>query len=314
VAVTLAGALVWTLASGARAERIHFADPTREPLDGEIVSYQDAGIEVRVTRIIAGQRAGTVERIPWSAVDHLEYPPLPGETEVLADPASASPDRIKELWLAKLPHLKRPRSNAGDIGLLFAERLLDIPSEHPWQRSLEIFARIEQDDWNPANHARARQGRLRAMIALGRIDEATREAREMAEQTENPVILLEAEYVLGTVAFNRLLALEKEHPRWMDDDEVRPVRESHFHEALDHFLRPFLFYGSEEAASARGLVAAARVHLHAGDLVQARHCAGDVVRLYPDTSFRAEAERLLRELEAPPPASPGSVPVPSSTP
>ncbi len=279
------------------ADTVHFVNGFREPLEGEITSFQEAGIVVRGTVTLSGgQKASSTEQIPWNAIDHLMFSPLPGETTLLSNPGAAGLKDLEELWMAKLPHLKRPRSNAGDVGILFAERLLTLESEYPWERAMGIFTSIDRDDWNPATRARAKQGRLRTLIALGRIQEATREAVLMAEQSEDPFALLESRYVLATIAFNQLKELEKEHPRWMDDDEVRPKREILFHDALDLYLFAYLFHGSEEPAAARGLLGAAEVHRFAGDAVSAGHCAGDIVRLYPDTIHRPEAERFLEEL------------------
>ncbi len=282
-----------------RGETVYFLDSARPPLQGEVTSFGDSGITLRVAITLSESLQGaSTETISWSAIAHIDFPILDQEPEALADPGKVSLETLRELWMEKLPHLSRSKSNAGEIGLLYAERLLAEPSEVALRRAMDVFLTVERSDWNKAHLPRAKRGRLRALIASGQVEEATREAQVMASQSEEPEILLEAKYVLATAAFTRLRDLQKEHPRWMEDDDVLPKRAALLHDALDLFLHAYLFFGSEENASAQGLLGAAQVHQFAGDVSNARACAQDILRLYPQTAARPEAERLLNSLSS----------------
>ena len=91
------------------------------------------------------------------------------------------------------------------------------------------------------------------------------------------------------------MPLELAHPRWIEDDEVRPEREALFHRAVDRHLFAYLHYGSEEAVAARGLWGAREVFEFAGEGERARECARDVVELYPETEFADKARDYLKK-------------------
>jgi tetratricopeptide (TPR) repeat protein len=271
---------------------VHIKD--HDPVEGEIQFINEEKVTLKTTIELApGQFGSRTVDIAAKFIDFIEFEPLPGETEILADPAAADLSALEALWDAKRVHLGRPRSNAGQVAMAYAERLLEVDSEIQRQTAHEIFEKVEKNDWNRENEQLAKQGRLRALIALGQIEEAIGEAEKMAEESEDPRALIEAKFVLGIAEFNQLKALEEEHPKWMEDDEVRPKRNEHYNNALDRFLFSYLFYGSEETASARGLWMAAEVYSLAKDTRNAQRCAEDIVRLYPNTIFKPRAEQLL---------------------
>ncbi len=283
----------WILATGmARAEDVvHLTDG--RALRGEILLDDEREVRLRMQRQLSGGRTGSVtETIPWTQIDFIEFASTPEAEAIFANPADASLDDLEKLWLENLKYLGRPRSIAGRAGLLFAGRLRESDSEFAWGRAVSLLQRIESGDWNPERQREARRLRLQVMIRQGKIDEAVREARLMVDEAEDPTVVLEAKHVLATIRFDQLKALEEENPRWERDDEVRPVRNEHYHEALDLSLYPFLFHGWQTEASARGLLQAARIYRHGGDNRRARLCAKDILRHYP-TSDAANAARIL---------------------
>jgi hypothetical protein len=80
---------------------------------------------------------------------------------------------------------------------------------------------------------------------------------------------------------------------------VRPERERLFHEALDLYLFPYLFHGTETAAAARGLWGGLQLCQSGGAPAEARELAMDLTILYPGTPQAAEARRFL-ETNPPP--------------
>ncbi len=246
--------------------------------------------EDSVTLRVRGEVGSSVGRISYPNIEFIEFSPLEGEDKAVTR------EELQKIWTQKQKHLHRPRSNAGNFGLAFAEKLLESENRFEHERAKSLFELIEGKDWNAENHARAKQGRLRSMIALGQIKEAMQEARVMADEAEDPRVLIEAKYVLASAEFDQLKAIEEDNPRWDLDDEIRPKRNEYFNAALDQFLFAYLFYGSEEESSARGLIGAANVYVFAKNPANARLCAEDVVKLYPNTSYRKTAEELIATL------------------
>lgn len=193
-------------------------------------------------------------------------------------------------------------SPAAAIGRRYADLLLAHENPLFHQRALDIYMRLEKDAWSPSERALGRQGRLRAMIATGRAGEAVEEAVSLAESSEDPAVLIEAKYILATAEESRLRQLLEDHPRWEEDIFVRPERHRLYHAALDLFLYPALFYGSEIEAASRGLWAACRIYQLGGDTLNARATAEDIVVLYPGTPEAHSAQDFLAQ--DPGPATP----------
>lgn len=273
----------------------------------EIVAITDNILTYRTTIDIGGGRTASAQpTISPGAVDFIEFGALPGEEEILGDPLATPLKAIEALWDEASKHLHRPRSNAGEIGLLYAGRLLGEAESFQWDFSLAVFDRIRERDWNPRNRQNAWKGRLQALIQLGRLDQAAAEARELAAQSEDPEMMIEARYALARADFATLRQLESDHPKWEEDETVRPERERLYHAVIDQFLWPYLFHGTEEALAARGLVAAAEAHRFAGRGVEADACLRDVLVLYPDTPSVAAARAALEALPDPPSTEPVS--------
>lgn len=269
--------------------------------EGKILLIDDEKLSLEIRHELSpGNFGSRTVNVPLDYIDYIEFEATQGEAELLADPAAADIEALSALWDEKRKYLHRPRSNSGTVALAYANKLLAISeNEVRAAQAKELFEKIGSDDWNEDNKRLAKQGRLRAMIAMGEMDTAISEATKMAEETEDPKILIEAKFVLASAEFSKLKAIEKEHPRWMEDDEVKPSRNLHYNEALDLFLFPYLFYGSEEEASARGLWNAVEVYRFSKDESNARSCAEDIIKLYSNTTYEPRAKQFLSTIEAP---------------
>jgi len=189
--------------------------------------------------------------------------------------------QLKSQWEFWKPFVAVPRAPAGMIGLAYAQKLFaDNPTD---PMVLELLVDIEASSWSQADREQARRGRLAAMIAAGRVEEAEKEARQLASISEDPTLVLEAHYVLGQAAEKELAQLEKDNPRWQEDPFVVPRRSELFQEALDHYLFGPLFFGSSTVQAARGLNGAKQLHETYGSQADALECARDLAALYPST-------------------------------
>ncbi len=274
---------------------VHLSDGTT--MAGVIETITDEFVNVRTTVDMGGGRIASAKRqFAMAQVEYIDFAPLPGEERVLANPSDASDVPVAELealWSKRRMHLHRPNSKAGLLGLALAEAYLRADGDFERGRALDVFAAIEQSAWREDTRNSAREGRLRALIALRRLDEALAEARKLAETSEDSRMLIEARFVLAQVDFEKLKSLVEENPKWQEDDIVRPDVEKLYHSTIDQFLFAYLFHGTEEAAAARGLMHAAMVYSLFEKTELARACAEDVVALYPTTEQAPQAEKLL---------------------
>jgi len=234
-----------------------------------------------------------VVSIPRPTVLRIEFGADPVLERALAGPPDAAV--LAPLWAKWEPFLATPKSPSGRVALAYGDALLagDPASA---AAAFALFTRIEKEAWDPDVRERAKQGRLRAMIATGRAAEAVGEAKALAAISEDPAVLIQAKYILASAAEKALRELVEDNPRWQEDIHVLPERNRLYNEAIDEYLYPALFLGSEASAAARGLWGAAGVYRFAGEDARARECARDLVRLYPGASEAAMAEKFLAGL------------------
>lgn len=271
--------------SSSAQDIITLVNGARQP--GRVISVDATTIRIQATTI-PGQSPATVA-LPRSQIRSVAF----GETPVLLDLAGNPKGRAVELlrlWNERQSLLSLPESAVGALGLAVGEDMLRSPDPARKSAALAHFERLAKEDWDPARRALAAQGRLRALIAVGRAAEAVAAARKIAEETSDPTILTEAKQVLGEASLAEFKRFLEENPRWEDDPLVRPERHRLYHATLDLFLFGHLFGGGSPAA-ARGLWGAIQTYRLAGDLASARETARDIEVLYPGTpqaTFAAE--------------------------
>ncbi len=267
------------------------------PYSCKILSLENGILNISVV-LRPGQPAATVS-VPLSSLTKVIFAENEEETALLE---KATPDDLGKmiaLFRSKRSLLPLPESNSGQIGLKLGNVLLASGFESNAEEALKLFTLLEAEDWNTDRRALARQGRLRAMIATGRSEEAVAEARQLVTEVEDPAILIEARYVLATAAREEFESLVEENPRWEEDPMVRPERHRLYHEIIDLYFFPYLFHGDQEEAAARGLLALVKFFDVNGPREQAAELATDLTLLYPKTPEATEAAELLKTLPPP---------------
>ncbi len=266
---------------------------------GRITTMDDRFLRLEV-QLITNQPPAEVS-IPLNEIERVVFAERPEETELLANPIGKLGE-ITSRWTAKEPFLSIENSNAGAFGLAYANALINSTRESDWQAGYDIFLDIEGNDWSPTRNALAKQGKLRAMIRLGRAEEAVEEAKTLAASSEDPAVLIEATYVLADNAYREFTQLMEDNPRWEEDIFVRPERHRLYNEALNYLLHPYLFHGTEAPQATRGMWQAVQLYQQANELERASALANDIVELYPDAAEAPLASTLLTEInpEKPP--------------
>ena len=268
-----------------------------EAITDNIVTY------ITEIKLSSGQTGVAKRTIPTAQIKFIDYGPIAGETELLENLKTATVEEIDAVWDKKYAHLHRPKNNAGTIGIALGNALLREESEFKWRRALELFDHIHERAWDEPSKNEARQGRLRSLIRMGDLETAIHEARQLASETEDPTMLIEARYIVARADFERLKKLEDENPKWEEDDTVLPERNRLYHATVDEFLWPYLFHGTKEEQAARGLVAAGEVYRFAEKEDDAAACFEDAMKLYPETEAAKSAQQFLENSNKPTPTN-----------
>lgn len=247
-----------------------------------------------------GPAGGSARRtIPTERVEKFVFAFLPEEKEVFENRESMSAEVLEKWWNVWFAHLKRPRSRTAAYGVAMANAFLRENPEKDGQRALSIFDRVIERAWSEDDIAAAKQGRLRALMALGDLETATHEAQLLVGETEDPRLLIEVKYLLAKADFESLKQLVEENPKWEEDDNVRPKRNDLYHAVVDQFLWPHLFHAPRTEEAARGLASAAEVYEFSGEKELALAAWTDLETLYPNTELAKQAPAMREKLTTP---------------
>lgn len=258
----------------------------------EVLGFSADAVRIR--------RGGEEQRdVRLADVDYVEFGELAGEEEAKRKAvATRSATPLIGYWVKRQGWLGRPRSPAGELGLLYAGLLLADPTPDRMARAEKVYEVIESGDWSVERRGRAKAGRLRLLIRQGKVAEARPEAERLLRESEDPRVVIELRQVLADAAAEALRALVAAHPRWEEEEGVRVERGRWFHEALSGYLHGHVFHGAEEDLAARGLWAAVQLYAGAGERAAAAACAEDLVKLYGGAAEAGAAAAWLETARA----------------
>jgi len=266
---------------------------------GDVVGLDESSLKVRLRLEPRpdGREAPTATiSVPRRDVVHVEFAEDVARDDLFRSPEATALPRVEALWRQWEPFLAFAKSPAGMAACAYGEVLVESGQPAKAQEALELFSRVEKEAWDEPSRMRARQGRLRAMVAVGNAAGAVKEASELAKVTEDPAVLIQAKYILANAADAKLRELIAENPRWEEDIYVIPERHRLYNEALDEYLYPYLFFGSESQAAARGLAGAMGIYRFTGESGAALECARDLIALYPESSHAKAAKEFIDSL------------------
>jgi len=273
-----------------------------EKISGRVVAFEPTGIRVqKPLPPPPGAPAGSpavfaTVIIARADIERIDFAFDEARDRKLKEATPAQLVEVEGMWLKAKPWLSIPRSPAGQIGLAYAELLLRTGVPANAQKALALAKEIESQTWDQENTMLAKQTRLRAMVATGNATEAIKEAVALEKMSEDPEILIEAKYILADASDKALRKLVEDNPRWEEDLYVIPERNRLYNDALDQFLYPYLFFGSQVEPAARGLWGAIELYRFVGDMKQAREASQDLVTIYPQTSYAKQASAFLASL------------------
>ena len=279
------------------------AQDTVEFLDGTTRSGRIAGVDERVFRLSIPGPPGqppAVIAINRADVDTIKFGPDADLETVLNDRTIGRTAFARLLWQKREPFLSIPESRAAEAGLVYGEILLISSDPNRHAEALALYERIEKEAWSEADRDSATNGRLKAMMRMGRLDEASAEAQALADAAEDPELLLDIKLLLAQARIAELQELLDENPRWYEDPPVRTERNQLLNDALDLALHPFLFHGTAREQAAQGLWLAHEAYVLAGQPEAAREVATDITSIYPETRPAGPAAQALQKPEEEP--------------
>lgn len=288
----LSAALILTGVSA--QDSVELADGTARA--GRVVGADANVFRLSISPPVPGQPAATVT-INRADVERIVFGPDADLEAVTKDPVIGRTAFARALWQRMEPFLAVPESSAAKAGLVYGDILLLSQDPNRHHEALALFSRIESEAWNESDRASATRGRLKAMLALGRAEEASGEAEALAMQADDPGLLLDTKLLLAEARVAALRKLLVENPRWSEDPPVRAERNQLLNEALDLALHSFLFHGTAHERSAKGLWMAREAYLLADRPDAAREVATDITVLYPETRYAAPAREALQKEE-----------------
>ena len=274
---------------------------------GEAIAGKIAGFDGRIIRLqrflppLQGARADVAPvfasvTVPISHVERVEFCSSEVPDQKLRSATATNMSQVRALWDTAVIWLSVPKSRVAEIGLCYGNLLLNAGDRASAGRALEVFRVIETNSWDDNAKIRARQGRLRAMIATDSVQEAVVEAQGIARTSADATVLSEAKYILAQAAHRAFDKFVADNPRWKEDPFAIPERDRLYEEVLQLYLYPALFFGSESEAASRGLWAVAQICHSAGDLKQALEVSRDLVFIYSETSYAQRAAAFIETL------------------
>ena len=265
---------------------------------GRVEDITHQTVSFRQSIDLGSGRRGQVKR-PYSLrqIEFLSFGRSKEELELFKKGKSADRKNLQKLRHRKVAYLDQARSGVGKIGLLYAEVLLQQDSVYFWKQAMDLYDLIEGKSWDDEDRSNARLWRIKGYLVLGELKQATEEANAVIAGVEDEKMLVAAHLLLGEIGFRQLKLMQEEHPKWEEDEELRPQRNHLYHETLDHQLNAYLFHGTWEEPAAEGLMAAADLYGFAGDAKGRQEVLEDVMQIYSRTPMAARAMKQLEELE-----------------
>ena len=267
---------------------------------GKIISFDEKFIRLELDLTAQGSssaRSVASIALPRGDVLSIDFASNSQRDAAIRSAAAQDIDALDGYWIEFKPWLEMPRSPSGSIACALGNALLATKERKNADRALELFTLVEEKAWQDSDKARAREGRLRAMTATGKAAKAIEEAKALAAETEDPEILIEANYLLAQAAEKELKDFLKENPRWDIDTSVIDQRHRLYNRVLELYLYPSLFFGTNNEKAARGLWGAIGIYRTSGEERLAIETSRDIHTFYPKTQEAEQARAYLASLK-----------------
>ncbi|GAB4239079.1 MAG: hypothetical protein OHK005_00170 [Candidatus Methylacidiphilales bacterium] len=224
------------------------------------------------------------------------------ESRLLASNDPKDIPALQAFWERRIPYLGVPDSDSGEVALKLIRLFLAEGSKASAQQALDLISQVEAGDWNTARKGEAPGLRVSALLKAGQTDKAEAELAKLetvsgADETAIASAQIQQRLVRAQRAWDDLIALETEFPRWDQIPEKRSERAHLINEALNNALYPAVFHASFRKLSADGLFLAAQIYAKAGEPDRAVVALEEIIREFPEPELIPKAETLLNKLK-----------------
>ncbi|MFT4175906.1 MAG: hypothetical protein QM627_04555 [Luteolibacter sp.] len=265
-----------------------------EPFRVRILSSMDKEIVVE-KQLPAGWTRKTLRLDELGAI---RFHPLIWETR--SHPGQDWIPALQVLWNMRKPLLGRA-SGVAECGIALAQTMGETSDPASWQKAEEILQAIARREKDVSLQKQAlreiRVFSFRRLLRDGDEAEKEKQAWEITETEleETGDLMLLATSFLADLHFQRLIELQEEHPRWMEDPEVTEPRNRLYHLVLDLALYPSLFCGDREKEASEGLGKAIHVYHLCGERDLLRAAIGDLLKFYPESEAAKRVAHLMED-------------------
>ncbi|MFQ3670322.1 MAG: hypothetical protein SNJ84_02565 [Verrucomicrobiia bacterium] len=283
-----------------------WADPTLDVLElkngqqveGRIKTFGEERIVMELT--VGGGKA----EVPYQRqlLSKLRLGRSAEEVRLLESTDTKDLVGLREFWERRAPFLGVPESDSGEVGLKLVRLLLAEGSEGSAREALELIARIEAGDWDGARRSEAPGLRVSALLRAGQTEKAEAELAKLetvsgADETAIATAQIQQRLVRAQKAWQDLLALEEEFPRWDQIPEKRSERAHLINDALDNALYPAVFHAGFRKLAADGLFLAAQIYQRAGEKERAAVVLEEIVNEFPEPELVPKVHDLLKKIK-----------------
>ncbi|MCF6314126.1 MAG: hypothetical protein L3J39_16885 [Verrucomicrobiales bacterium] len=278
------------------ADVLHFKQGKK--LQGRIEQITAERISLRLSVNLGRGRQGQVLRSFFlKDIEYIDFEVSAEQAALLKQGKAGKLKDWQELWNRKVAFLGQARSNTGELGLVYAQVLLQKDSVYHWVQALELYDLLLAKAWDVKVRGKARIGRVRVLVRQGDMRQANEAALAMESSSGSEELVATAQLLLAQIALIELRSLQNKHPRWQQDEEVLPERQRLYHLAIDYCLKPFLFHSEQRVLAAQGLMAAAELYDFVADDFGKQAVLEDVVEIYPDSVDAKLAREKLQLLQ-----------------
>jgi len=283
------------------SDEIHWKDPARgAPLKVRI-------LEVTADSVILEKQLATGltrRTVSHNELSDVKFSFSPWEVSLHRESGTASLTGLRILWERRKSALKFPGSGVSETAVALAKALRLTATNEAFDEAEAVLNAALENTAGESQRILLTGERHSVLLSRSihqeKYEEADRLAWEITEQASEAYsdAMLLATGFLADRHFSQLRAVEAEHPRWTEDDEVKPVRDRLYHLSLDFALYPSLFHGRREIEASTGLRKAAEVYQFTGETGLLKNVLQDLAALYPDSEAAKEMEPLLAKILA----------------
>ncbi len=276
----------------ATTDKDRITTPDGQSIEGTIIRRDDRGITIRSS--VGG---GTAEiPYPHERIQSIRFARPPELDRAIEN---LTGNLLLPEWERRKAFLDIPGSDAGEIGLALARSLVQSDADGARQ-ALALIDTIRNADVPPQIKADAAAIRLNALAAAGEVEQALKEAEAMediagADERSLQASQIRARFLQARLAWQQLLELEEEWPRWQLMPDKREERRALLHKALDTYLEAAAFHAYHPALCAEGLWHAVEIYQQTGRPEEAEKRAREIMDRYPDPAFLARAKEFLNQ-------------------